>query len=70
VEVKAPDGTALVSYNPELQTRPNTYSTTMTGALDEARVTPYANGKNTIHIYARIANGELIEVYNTILKTA
>ena len=70
VEVKAPDGTVLVSYVPEFQTLPTTYSTTISSALEEDRVTPYANGKNTIQIFAQLANGELIEVYNTILKTA
>jgi hypothetical protein len=34
------------------------------------RMEPYANGKTTIHIYARLANGELKEAFHTILKIA
>ena len=35
---------------------------------DEFGAAPYANGKNTVHISARLANGELIEAFNTVLK--
>ena len=31
-------------------------------------IDPYANGKNTIHIYARLSTGELVEAFQTVLK--
>lgn len=68
VEVKAPDGTVLVSYYPQAITKPYTYNIGLTGMLQEARVAPYANGKNTIHISAQLANGELKEAFSTVLK--
>ena len=68
VEVKAPDGTVLVSYAPMVNSSYNSYDYPMMGLLYTDRLTPYANGKNTIHIYAQLANGELIEAFNTILK--
>lgn len=68
VEVKAPDGTVLVSYYPHFMTNPQTVSTSLMGYLFTDRVQPYANGKNTIHIYAQLSNGELVEAFNTVLK--
>ena len=35
---------------------------------DVEKFAPLANGTNTIHIYVRLSNGELIEAFNTILK--
>ncbi|MBR3972740.1 MAG: hypothetical protein IKJ99_02165 [Oscillospiraceae bacterium] len=66
VEVHSPDGTVLVCYNPNIHTRTNNAS--LMDCLLKDRVTPYANGKNTIHVYARLANGELVEAFNTLLK--
>lgn len=68
VEVKSPDGTVLVSYYPQIMTGQKSEYHSLQGGLETERVAPYANGKNTIHIYARLTNGELIEVFNTILK--
>lgn len=68
VVVKNPDGEELVHYNPSIDTGVNTYESPLVDALQAERLTPYANGKNTIHIYARLSNGELVEAYNTILK--
>ena len=70
VEVKAPDGTVLVSYSPITMTKPTPkfYTFNLWGMQNTERMAPYANGKNTVHIYARLANGELIEAYKTILK--
>lgn len=68
VVVKNPDGEELVHYNPSIPTGVNDYESPLVGALQKDRLTPYANGKNTIHIYARLSNGELVEAYNTILK--
>lgn len=67
IVVKNPDGQVMVSYDPDFVTLPTTYDVTMQGVLDEQRVAPYANGKNTIHIYAQLANGEYLEAYSGIL---
>lgn len=68
VVVKNPDGEELVHYNPSIPTGVNDYEAPLVGAMQKDRLAPYANGKNTIHIYARLSNGELVEAYNTILK--
>ena len=68
IVVKNPAGEVLVSYDPEFVTLPVTYDGTLQGVLDEERVAPYANGKNTIHVYAQLANGEYLEAYSGILN--
>ena len=68
VEVKAPDGTVLVSYTPHIATNPKLFHCALTGALNKDRVTPYADGQNTLHIYARLSTGELVEAFQTVLK--
>lgn len=68
VEVKAPNGKVLVSYTPHLSTNPKLLHCALTGGLYRDRVEPYANGENTIHIYARLSNGELVEAFHTVLK--
>ena len=68
VEVKAPDGKVLDSYTPHMSTNPKLLRCPLTGGLDKERLTPYADGKNTIHIYARLATGELVEAFHTILN--
>lgn len=67
--VKDPVGNVLYSYDPMMVTAPWTYEIKLSEIADRNRLAPYANGKNTIHIYARLANGELVEAYKTILKT-
>ena len=68
VEVKSPNGKVLVSYTPHIATNPKLLRCTLTGGLKKDRVEPYANGENTIHIYAQLSNGELVEAFNTLLK--
>ena len=68
IVVKNPAGEVLVSYDPDFVTLPVTYDVTLQGVLDEERVAPYANGKNTIHVYAQLANGEYLEAYSGILN--
>lgn len=68
VEVKAPDGAVLFSYYPHALTTPYTFEILLSGMLDTEKLAPYANGENTIHISARLANGELKEAFNTILR--
>ena len=67
IVVKNPAGEVLVSYDPDFVTLPVTYDVTLQGVLDEERVAPYANGKNTVHVYVQLANGEYLEVYQGIL---
>ena len=68
VQVKAPDGTQLVCYNPHINTSPTTKTASLSEALRLERLEPYADGKNTIHIYAQLSNGEKLEAFSTILK--
>lgn len=68
VEVKAPDGTVLVSYSPFIPTNTKRHDCSIIAGLDQERLTPYANGENTLHIYARLSNGELVEAFHTVLK--
>ena len=70
IQVKNADGEVLLRYDSGLQTAPTTYSTSLSGALNAERLAPYADGKNTVHIYARLANGELLEAFSTVLKLA
>lgn len=66
--VKDPNGKELFSYDPMIVTSPKTYEVKLSEITDTAKLVPYANGKNTIHVNARLANGELVEAYKTILK--
>ncbi len=68
VTVKDPEGNVLVNYDPTFLTGPQTYELNLQEGYDEAKLSPYADGKNTIHISARLANGELIDAFNTVLK--
>lgn len=68
IQVKDAAGQVLLSYDPALLTAPNTYSKSLSSTLQEDQLKPYADGKNTVHIYARLANGELLEAYSTVLK--
>ena len=68
VEVKDPDGTVLVSYTPHIATNPKLLRCPLIGGLNKDRVTAYADGKNTIHIYAQLSTGELVDAFHTILK--
>lgn len=68
VEIKAPDGKVLASYTPHVGTNPKVFYCPLIGSLDLEKVEAYANGKNTIHIYARLSTGELVEAFHTVLK--
>lgn len=69
VTVKDSEGNVLTNYDPSVVTYPSTYElANIQDAYNEERLTPYANGTNTIHIYARLATGELVEAFNTVLK--
>ena len=68
VQVKNPAGEVLFSYKPIVRSNPNTYAMPMNTIDLTEQLTPLANGSNTIHVYARMANGELLEAVHTILK--
>ena len=67
-QVKDPAGNVLYRYSPEFVTVPTTYKMSIQGTLDETVLSPYADGKNTIHVYTQLANGELLETFQTVLK--
>ena len=68
VEVKSPDGTVLTSFYPPALTNPAELSQSMYGLLSTEKLASYADGKNTIHLSARLSNGELLEAFYTTLK--
>ena len=68
VQVKDPSGQVLLSSCPAPTTRPDTFSMAFGSEVNELNLQPLANGSNTIHIYARLSNGELLEAFQTSLK--
>ena len=68
IEVKTPDGQVMVSYVPNVATNPAKFTVNLFNLLDEARLKPYADGKNTLHISAQLSNGEKLEGFQTVLK--
>ena len=69
IKVKDPAGNELVSYDPCLWTNPRTasFAVSLKEAIDTEKLVSYADGKNTIHVYAQLSNGELLEAFNTLL---
>lgn len=68
-EVKNADGKVLYTYDPSIFSGPSTYSVSLNSAAGcQEKLAPYANGKNTIHVMVQLANGELIDAFNTILS--
>ena len=68
LEVKDASGKIVFSDDPYVYTRNRSYNVEMSKVLDVGKLSQYANGTNTIHIYAQLTNGELIEAFHTILK--
>lgn len=68
VQVKDPAGNVVNSYKPNLQSTPVTHNVSLNTILDPRRYEEFANGENTIHLYAQLANGELVEAYTSVLK--
>ena len=68
VQVKDTAGNVLLSYAPAPTSRPDVFSMAFGSEISELNLQPYANGSNTIHIYARLSNGELLEAFQSILK--
>jgi len=69
IKAKDPASNELVSYDPALwlSPKPSAMMTSLQEAIEMDKLTPYADGKNTIHIYAQLSNGELLEAFNTLL---
>ncbi|MBE6928985.1 MAG: hypothetical protein E7463_01785 [Ruminococcaceae bacterium] len=68
VEVKNPAGETLCSFIPNLPTDPRNREIMLTDPQMANRLKPYANNKNTVHLYAQLSNGEYLEAFNGILK--
>ena len=58
----------LLSYDAPPTSRPDQFSVAFGSEINQLDLKPYANGSNTIHIYARLSNGELLEAFQTVLK--
>jgi len=68
VQVKDPNGQVLLSHCPAPTTTPEGFSMAFGSEVSQLNLQPLANGSNTIHIYARLSNGELLEAFQTVLK--
>lgn len=69
-QIKNPDGEVLAKQRYDHQTTPFTFHASIASGDFEEVAAPYANGKNTVHVYVRMANGELIEAFTTLLKVS
>jgi len=68
VQLKNAEGKVLLSYDAPPISRPDQFSMAFGSGASQLDLKPYANGSNTIHIYARLSNGELLEAFQTVLK--
>ena len=69
-QVKDPEGNLLYEWDPRYNTCSLNYDIALNNLDIGDRFTPYADGKNTIHVNVRLANGEFLEAVNTLLKIA
>ena len=67
-QVKDADGNVVYTYNPHVNSLPYTYEVPLAQLTMPDKMEALANGSNTLHIYVRMANGELKEAFHTILK--
>ena len=68
VQVKNAEGTVLKSQILPIETQASDYNTPIRHLVNAEDYAPFDNGTNTIHIYVRLSNGELLEAFNTVLK--
>ena len=67
-QIQNPEGEVLAKHIYEHSTTPFTFHASISSDDFETVAAPYANGKNTVHVYVRMSNGELKEAFSTILK--
>ena len=67
-QVQDPEGKVLLSGKYQTVTTPFTYSASLGNGDFEDAAAKLADGKNTVHIFVRMSNGELKEAFKTILK--
>jgi hypothetical protein len=67
-QVKNPEGQVLLTYKAPPISRPDQFSVAFGSGASELELQPLKNGSNTIHVYARLSNGELLEAYKSVLK--
>ena len=67
-QVQDPEGKVLLSGKYQLVTTPFTYSASLGNMDFEMDARNLADGKNTVHIFVRMSNGELKEAFKTLLK--
>ncbi len=68
LQVKNPNGDVLYSYKYSPVTTPFDFNAPLGNLEVETKAAAFANGENTVHVYVRMANGELKEAFTTILK--
>lgn len=68
VQVKDTSGNVVNSYKPDIHSLPVTHDVSLNTILDPRKYEEFANGTNTVHLFAQLANGEVVEAYTTVLK--
>ena len=68
VQVKDASGNVVNSYKPDIHSLPVTHDVSLNTILDPRKYEEFANGTNTVHLFAQLANGEVVEAYTTVLK--
>ena len=68
IQIKNPAGEVLLDRNTGIQTQPSSYTVPLAKSMVPEEAKALADGQNTIHLVVRLANGELLEAFNTVLK--
>ncbi len=68
IDVKNADGKILYTHDLDVVTGPFSNTIALSAILEMDKLASYANGENTIHIMVQLANGELLDAFNTILR--
>ena len=69
-QIQNPDGEVLARHRYDHQTTPFTFHASISSNDFEEAAAPFANGKNTVHVYVRLSTGELKEAFTTVLKVS
>lgn len=69
-QIQNPEGKVLAKQIYDHQSTPFTYHASISSRDFEEAAAPFADGKNTVHIYVRLSTGELKEAFRTVLKVS
>lgn len=68
LQVKDPQGNVLLSQSDHHDTTPFVFHLSISNREFEQKADALCDGSNTLHIYVRMANGERLEAFQTILN--